>query len=212
MESTVSRQETTEPDTEGMVSSDIIPKPISANARRDRWLKRSSLGRNLMLAFSFLVVARAGSALDGNLFLFSQEEEMSSELATSPIFFRHALSWLPQSSSGLKFSMPPHGMHDAPLAAHSETEAVVRELMAFTIGASPRDAARPSRPETSTPHRSPGFHAVANLGDIDPEILKSAIEIPDPAHFGQKSEEKSVADLKSNPFSQEELVELAMMR
>ncbi|MBF0172106.1 MAG: hypothetical protein HQL83_01535 [Magnetococcales bacterium] len=174
----------------------------------NRFFSRYPWGKLSLLALSVLIAAKAGLALDRNFMNFSLDGNVHSESlsnvqpsradATQGPGLTHTLSWLPQSSSGLKFSLPgdPSAARNGP----AETVAVVQELMDINLELK------------APPHTTLTQQIDSSWLEIDPEMLKSVAEPPDPTYFSQGTEEKLSLELKNNPFSREELLELALMR
>ncbi|MBF8272656.1 MAG: hypothetical protein HW380_1761 [Magnetococcales bacterium] len=190
----------------------------------------SHLGKLSLLALSVVVAAKAGLALDHSILTFSQEqlwklpppvvatqEDLAArsdprlkEIIAAPeeIIFTGTLSWLPQSSIGLRFSIP--AQRSTVQAVRLETAQVVEELMEINLKMEKHE---PSLAQIQpfpdqilpSPSEMPWL-------DIDPEMLKIVAEQSTTESFAQEQSEELPAETTSGPFSQDELVELVSMR
>lgn len=115
------------------------------------------------------------------------------------VLFTVSLSWLPESSSGLRFSVP---------VAKLETVDVVQELMDINMEVNETS-------QTYSQIKPSGQYSRSYdtlWSDLDPEMLQIVAQISFPEAFSMVMGEKTNAMINKDPFSQEELVNLVAVR
>lgn len=161
------------------------------------------VGKISLLALVAIVAFQGGLILERHRLSPSSHpvlpETMTKAAPVSTGSFTVALSWLPESSSGLRFSMP---------VAKLETADVVQELMDMNMeGGETGQILSQIKP---TGQYSRPYDPL--WSDLAPEMLQMVAQVSFSENFAKGTDEKTLPRLNKDPFSQEELVDLVAVR
>lgn len=205
----------TQPDLPGLMNerdffldADVVGNLDPVEPRCHEIPKRSlssfaPVGKVSLLALVAIAAFQGGLVLERHRLSPSSNpvlpETMTEAAPVSTGSFTVALSWLPESSSGLRFSIP---------VAKLETADVVQELIDMNMGEGETGQIL-SQIKPTDQHSRP-YDPL--WSDLDPEMLQMVAQVSFSENSAEGSGEKSLPLLNKDPFSQEELVDLVAVR